>query len=207
MSQATDQVNKSGVRGEAWLKKRLIPILTIILVIAITVGIYLAYVRHPERLVELENYAYWGAFLISLIGNATVILPGAVLPILSTIGIFLYPDTGPVGPIFVGLAGGIAAAIGETTGYMVGYSGRGIAERSKMYIRVESWMRRWGAVTIFILALVPFFFDLVGIAAGVLRFPWWKFFLLCWLGRTLLYVSFISLAAIWGWKTVLPYFG
>lgn len=206
MSQATDQVKDGGVGGGG-LKRRLIPILTIILVIAITVGIYLVYGRHPERLIELRNYAYWGAFLISLIGNATIILPGAVLPILSTIGIVLYPVTGPVGPIFVGLVGGIAAAIGETTGYMVGYSGRGIAERSKMYIQVESWMRRWGAVTIFILSLVPFFFDLVGIAAGVLRFPWWKFFLLCWLGRTLLYVGFISLATIWGWEAVLSYLG
>jgi len=207
MRQTTDRVKEGGARRGRWLKRRLIPVLTIILVIAITVGIYLVYGRHPERLIELENYVYWGAFLISLIGNATVILPGAVLPILSAIGIVLYPVTGAVGPIFVGLAGGIAAAIGEITGYMVGYSGRGIAERSKIYIQVESWMRRWGAVTIFILSLVPFFFDLVGIAAGVLRFPWWKFFLLCWLGRTLLYVGFISLAAMWGWEAALPYLG
>ena len=207
MSQTTDRVREGGVRRGGWLKRRLIPILTIILVIAITVGIYLVYGRHPERLAELKNYAYWGAFLISLIGNATVILPGAVLPILSAIGIVLYPVTGAVGPVFVGLAGGIAAAIGEITGYMVGYSGRGIAERSKIYIQVESWMRRWGGVTVFILSLVPFFFDLIGIAAGVLRFPWWKFFLLCWLGRTLLYVGFISLAAMWGWEAALPYLG
>jgi membrane protein YqaA with SNARE-associated domain len=43
-------------------------------------------------------------------------------------------------------------------------------------------------------------------AAGVLRFPLWKFVLFCWLGRTLLYVSFIVLAAL-GWHVVLPYFG
>ena len=202
----TNNDNKP-VEKRNWLRRNSIPILSIILVIAITVGIYLIYGRHPERLAELKNYAYWGAFLISLIGNATLILPGAVLPILSTIGIVLYPATGPVGPIFVGLAGGIAAAIGETTGYMAGYSGRSIAEKSKIYARIERWMRRWGAATIFILSLVPFFFDLVGIAAGVLRFPWWKFFLLCWLGRTLLYTGFISLAAIWGWETALPYLG
>ncbi len=190
-----------------WLRKKFVPILTLLLVIAITAGIFLVYGRHPERLAELKNYAYGGAFLVSLIGNATVILPGAVLPILSTIGVVLYPVTGPVGLIIVGLAGGIGAAIGEITGYLVGYSGRGIAERSRMYIRVEGWMGRWGSITIFILSLVPFFFDLVGIAAGVLRFPFWKFFLLCWLGRTLLYVGFILLVAIWGWETILPYFG
>ena len=205
MSQTTDRVKESGA-SEGLSKRRLIPILTIILVIAITVGIYLVYGRHPEKLDELKNYAYWGAFLISLVGNGTVILPAAVLPILSTIGIFLYPVTGPVGPIIVGLAGGVGAAIGEITGYMVGYSGRGIAEKSKMYSRVEGWMRKWGTLTIFVLSLVPFFFDLVGIAAGVLRFPLWRFILVCWLGRTLLYVG-IVLAAAWGWETVLPHFG
>jgi len=207
MSKTTDQVKGDEVKGEKRLKRVLIPVLTLLVVIAITVGIYLVYGRHPERLAELKNYAYWGAFLISLIGNATVILPGAVLPILSVIGIGLYPATGPIGPIIVGLAGGIGAAMGEITGYMVGCSGRGIVERSKIYRRVEGWMRRWGAVTIFVLSLVPFFFDLVGIAAGVLRFPPWKFFLLCWLGRTLLYVGFILLAATLGWETISPYFG
>ena len=189
-----------------WLKKNFIPILTLLFVIAITVGIYLVFGRHPERLVELKNYAYWGAFLISLIGNATVILPGAVLPILSAIGVVLYPVTGPSGPIIVGLIGGVGAAIGEMTGYMVGYSGRGIVERANLYNRLVEWLRRWGALAIFILALVPFFFDLAGIAAGALRYPLWKFILVCWLGRTILYVG-IVLAAGWGWETVLPYLG
>ncbi len=191
---------------EHWLKKNFIPILMLLFVIAITVGIYFVYGRHPERLLELKNYAYWGAFLISLIGNATVILPGAVLPILSTIGVVLYPVTGPSGPIIVGLVGGIGAAIGEMTGYMVGYSGRGIVERANLYKRLVEWLRRWGTLTIFILSLVPFFFDLAGIAAGALRFPLWKFILACWLGRTILYVG-IVLAAGWGWETVLPYLG
>ena len=205
MNQVTDRVKGVGVR-EGWVKRRLIPILTIILVIAITVGIYLVYGRYPERLVELKNYVYWGAFLISVIGNATIILPGAVLLILSQIGIVLYSDTGPVGPIIVGLAGGVGAAIGEITGYLAGYSGRGIAEKSRIYNRLVGWVKRWGAPAIFVFSVVPLVFDLVGIAAGVLRVPFWKFMLACWLGRTLLYVI-IVLSAAWGWEAVLPYFG
>ena len=123
-----------------------------------------------------------------------------------SIGIVLYPITGAVGPIIVGLAGGVGAAIGETTSYMAGYGGRGVVERVRLYNRLVGWLRRWGALAIFILALVPFFFDLAGIAAGVLRFPLWKFILVCWLGRTILYVG-IVLAAGWGWETVLPYLG
>jgi len=190
-----------------WLKKRFLPLLALLLVIAISVTLFF-YGRNLETVAQLGKYRYLGAFLISLIGNASVLLPGIVLPILTALGIDFYQTSGwLLGPILIGLAGGVGAAIGELTGYMVGYSGHGIVKRSKMYNRVEGWVRKWGAVTIFILSLVPFFFDLVGIAAGVLRFPPWKFFLLCWLGRTLLYVGFVLLAAIWGWETLLPYFG
>ena len=106
--------------------------------------------------------------------------------------------------ILVGLAGGLGAAIGETTGYIAGYSGRAIITRRKMYLQVEGWVGRWGSIVIFLFALLPLVFDLAGIAAGVLRFPFWKFFLICWLGRTLLYIV-VALAGAWGWETLLPY--
>lgn len=86
---------------------------------------------------------------------------------------------------------------------MAGYSGRGIAQRSKMYNRVEGWLKRWGELAIFVFSIVPFAFDLGGIAAGVLRFPFWKFFILCWLGRTILYVA-VAMFGAWGWEVVLP---
>ena len=182
-----------------WLKGKIIPLLTLLLVIAITIGIFYFY-QHPGRVDELKAYGYLGAFLISLTFNATVILPAGNILILSALGAVLPSAT------MVGLVGGAGAAIGEITGYMAGYSGHGLAERSKMYCRVEGWMRRWGAMTIFIFSLVPFVFDLAGIAAGVLRFPFWKFFLLCWLGRTILYIVAALLGA-WGWQAVLPYLG
>ena len=187
------------------IRKKIVPLLTLLLVIIISVGLFF-YGRDPEIVAKLKSYGYLGAFLISLIGNATVLLPGIVLPILSGLGIVLYPVDGLVGPVVVGLAGGAGAAIGEIVGYMVGFSGRGIVENNKLYERLVGWVRRWGTLAIFIFTLVPLFFDLVGLAAGVLRFPLWKFVLICWLGRTLLYVVFVALAAL-GWEAVLPYFG
>ena len=187
------------------IRKKIVPLLTLLLVIIISVGLFF-YGRDPEIVAKLESYGYLGAFLISLIGNATILLPGIVLPILSGLGIVLYPVAGLVGPVVVGLAGGAGAAIGEIVGYMVGFSGRGIVENNKLYERLVGWVRRWGTLAIFIFTLVPLFFDLVGLAAGVLRFPLWKFVLICWLGRTLLYVVFVALAAL-GWEAVLPYFG
>jgi len=148
----------------------------------------------------LKAYLYWAPFLISLTLNATVILPVGNILIISAFGAALPSAT------VVGLAGGAGAAIGEITGYMVGYSGRGIVKSSQLYDRLMVWMRRWGAMTIFIFALVPFFFDLAGIAAGVLRFPLWKFILICGLGRTILYVG-VALAGAWGWEAILRYLG
>jgi len=188
------------------LRSKLIPLLTLLAVIAIVVATHLIYGRHQERLVGLGNYVYGGAFVISIIGNATIILPGAVLAILSNIGILLLPTTGLAGPIMVGLAGGAGAAIGEMTGYAAGYSGRAIVQGRQTYSRVEERTRRWGAIAIFVFSVFPFVFDLVGIAAGALRFPLWKFLLLCWLGRTLLYVTTILLVAF-GWTTLLPFSG
>ena len=198
--------NKTGgvTKGER-VRKKIIPLLTILLVIAISVGLFF-FGHNPQIVAKLISYGYLGAFLISLIGNATVLLPGIVLPILSGLGIVLYPAAGLIGPVIVGLVGGAGAAIGEIVGYMAGYSGRGIVENNRLYERLAAWVTKWGAVAIFIFALIPLFFDLVGLAAGVLRFPLWKFVLVCWLGRTILYVVFVVLATL-GWGAVLPYFG
>ncbi len=196
MSKTTDGVKQGGIKGGNWLKRKLIPLLTLLLVIAISVGIFL----YREKIAELGNYGYLGTFLFSIAFNATIILPLPGILILFALGAVFHP-------VGVGLASGAGASIGEITGYMVGYSGRGIAERSKLYTRLVDWVRRWGAIAIFIFTLVPFFpFDLAGIAAGVLRFPLWKFILVCWLGRTILYIV-IAFAGAWGWETMLRYLG
>ncbi len=176
----------------------LLPLFGLLLVTAMTVGIFYFYLNYPHKIDELKGYEYLGVLLISLIFNATVILPAGNVVVLATLAAVL-PSA-----ILVGLAGGLGAAIGETTGYIAGYSGRAIITRRKMYLQVEGWVGRWGSIVIFLFALLPLIFDLAGIAAGVLRFPFWKFFLICWLGRTLLYIV-VALAGAWGWETLLPY--
>jgi membrane protein DedA with SNARE-associated domain len=187
-----------------WLRNNFISLLTLLLVVAITVGIFYFSQRYPGKIDDLKGYGYLGAFLIALMGNAGVILAAPVMPILSAMGAVLYPVTGSAGPITVGLVGGIAAGIGEMIGYVVGYTGRGVVERARLYNRLVEWLKRWGVIAIFVWSLIPFFFDLVGIASGVLRFPIWKFFLACWLGRTILYVG-MALAAAYGWEAISPY--
>jgi membrane protein YqaA with SNARE-associated domain len=192
-------VGKITGNNRGWLKK-LVPLLTLLLVIAIMVGIFYFYWHYPDRIAQLRGYGYLGAFLISLILNATVVLSAGNILILAILGATLPSAT------VVGLAGGAGAAIGEITGYMAGYSGQAIVKRQRIYARLEGWVKKWGVLTIFLLSIVPLFFDLAGIAAGVLRFPLWKFLLACWLGRTILYIV-IALAGAQGWEAVLRYLG
>ncbi len=200
MSSIVSKSKQARVGKGEWVKKKFIPSLTLLLIIAVMVGIFYFYKNYPSRIDELKAYGYLGVFLISLIFNATVILPAGNFLVIAAFGATL-PS-----PILVGLVGGVGATIGEITGYMAGYSGRVIMQRQATYARLEGWVRKWGVLTIFILSLVPFFFDLAGIAAGVLRIPIWKFLIACWAGRTIGYII-IALAGAWGWEALLDFFG
>ena len=198
MSKIINNEKQAGAKKKGWLSQRLVPILILLLVIAIMVSALYFYKAYPSRIDEMKAYGYLGAFLISLILNATVILPVGTFAVVATLGATLPSAT------LVGLVAGVGAAIGEITGYMAGYSGRSIVQRRKIYARLEGWVKKWGALAIFILAIVPFLFDLAGMAAGALRLPFWKFFLACWLGRTILYIG-MAWAGAWGWEAVLSY--
>ena len=205
MNSDTDHNNKAKITRHR-LTQRIVPALALLFVIAITISISVMYGRFPEKLEEFKSYTYLGAFVISLLGNATIVLPAAVLLILTNMGIVLYMSVGLAGPIIIGILGGLGAGIGEITGYVAGYSGRTIILGNKRYTKIQGWLTRWGSMTIFLLSIVPLFFDLVGIAAGTLRFPLWKFIVVCTAGRIILYTGLI-LGAAFGWKTLLPYFG
>jgi membrane protein DedA with SNARE-associated domain len=87
-------------------------------------------------------------------------------------------------PYLVGLAAGSGAALGEITGYLAGFSGQAVIENREWYDRITLWMKKYGDLTIFLLALIPNpFFDIGGMVAGALRMPLWRFLLWCWLGK------------------------
>jgi uncharacterized membrane protein YdjX (TVP38/TMEM64 family) len=145
----------------------------LIFVIAITVYIY--YIR--DRADELARYGYPGIFLLSILANATIILPAPGLAIVFAAG-------GVFAPLGVGLAAGAGATLGELSGYLAGFSGQAVIEQRGIYNRIESWMKRYGPATIVVLAFIPSpFFDLAGVAAGALKMPVHKFLLWCALGK------------------------
>lgn len=161
-------------------KKGYRPLLAVVLAVVITLAI--ALFRH--ELARFSRYGYPGVFIVSLLGNATVILPAPSLAVVFGMG-------GVLNPLLVGLVAGVGEALGELTGYLAGYGGRAVIEDREMYSRLEGWMRRRGSATIFVLSVIPNpIFDLAGIAAGVLRFPLQRFLLSCWVGKTIKTTAF-----------------
>ena len=183
----------------SWVKKSYIPLLGLLGALAIFVTVGWLYFRYPEFFESLEGYGYLGVFVISLILNATVIVPVSAMAIISSLGGAL-----PF-PFLVGVVGGVGAAIGEMTGYVAGLAGRELLAKNKIYIRVEGWVQRWGMMAVFVLSIFPFLFDIVGIIAGATRMPVWKFLIACLLGRVILYIAVAYIgSALFGF---LPWLG
>ena len=88
-------------------------------------------------------------------------------------------------PVVLALAAGFGEPVGEATAYIAGYGGQVAITSWKRYEKVRKWMERHGAITLFVVSAVPNNLTKIPvIAAGALRYPWWKFFLICWGGKT-----------------------
>jgi membrane protein DedA with SNARE-associated domain len=150
-------------------------IFALIIVIALTVLL----VVNREKIQKLEGMGYPGIFLVSLLSNATLILPVPGVLFTSAMGAVFNPQ-------LVALAAGTGATLGELTGYIAGFSGQGVIENRRWYDRISGWMMKYGGITIFVLALIPNpLFDIAGMVAGSLKMPMWKFLAWSWPGKCL----------------------
>ena len=152
-----------------------IRIVALLLVIAIS--FYIFSIR--DRAQEFAKYSYPGIFLLSFMAYATVFLPAPGVAVVFTMGAVYNP-------FIVALVAGAGAALGELTGYLVGFSSQPVAERVDIYQKMVTWLSKYGSIAILILSAIPNpFFDLTGLAAGALKMPVHKFLLWAWLGETL----------------------
>lgn len=156
-------------------------------VLALVVSILIFVYR--GMFVRLEGYGYLGIFLISVLGNATVVLP---VPVILT----AFIGGGIFNPLVVGIVTAVGAAIGELTGYLAGYGGKVVIKDNRKLEKIEGWMHKYGMVVLFILAAIPNpLFDLAGIVAGATKIPVWKFLIVVWLGKLVKFITISYLGA------------
>ena len=158
MEPATPQT--AGRLQPGW-RRSLPRLMALLLAVAISVAVF----AFRDQVEQLASFGYPGVFLVSLLGNATLILPVPGLVLVFAMGSALNPW-------LVGIVAGIGMAIGEMTGYLAGYSGSAIVEDHTRYAQIEGYVRRFGGWLIFVLALIPIpLFDVAGVVAGAIRFP------------------------------------
>jgi membrane protein DedA with SNARE-associated domain len=155
------------------LRTNILRIVALIAVAGITIFIY----NIRDRVEQFSTFGYPGIFLIALLANATILLPAPGVAIVYAMGAVFNP-------LGVGIAAGSGGAIGELSGYLAGFSGQAVIERTDIYERTKPWIDKYGGWAILVLSAIPNpFFDAAGIAAGIAKMPFRTFLFFVWIGQ------------------------
>lgn len=144
------------------------------------------------------QFGYLGVFLISVIGTLSI-----VFPIPYTLVIYFMGAVRVLDPFLVAVTGGLGSAVGEFSGYLLGYYGRGVLSekrRRKMDYMMKVFLR-YGFAAIFLFALTPLPDDLLFIPLGIMRYRFVKAFIPAFLGKLLMclilaYSGYLSIEVI-----------
>lgn len=164
--------------------------LAILLLLSLAGSFTLIKIAEPV-IMQWRQLGVLGVFLSSLAANATIICPA---PLMSFDIPFAANVAHQTNLFLVVVVYSCGATLGEGVGYLVGRGGKKILGNGNPYFqKTEGWLKKHGKWAIFILSLQPIFpFDIVGLVAGALKYPWWKFLVFCFLGRMPKYLVFIG---------------
>jgi uncharacterized membrane protein YdjX (TVP38/TMEM64 family) len=188
LKKASENKQNSGPSKRSRLSTNILRILALLVVIAITYFVY----SIRDRVDEFAAYGYPGIFLVALMANATVFLPAPGVAVVFAMGNIFHP-------LGVALAAGTGGALGELSGYLAGFSGQAVVEKTNIYDRIHPWVVKYGIWAILVLSAIPNpFFDIAGVTAGIAKMSLRRFLVACWIGQLIkmalfAYAGFYSL--------------
>lgn len=120
----------------------------------------------------IQTFGYLGVFLVSLITSSTVLLPlpGALV---------IFAAGAELNPFLVAIFAGLGASFGELTGYAVGWGSKKTVTKkyAKQLEEIRKLFGRWGGdFVIFVFAILPLPFDIIGIFCGNIGWDIRRFF-------------------------------
>jgi membrane protein YqaA with SNARE-associated domain len=132
---------------------------------------------------------YPGAFIISFLGNATILFPFPYVGVPFILGGLTDEVTSAFvfDPWLIGTVAGLGAMIGEMTGYFIGYGGGTLIDqdqRNRFREFVESHPRATPLILWF-LAATPIPDDVLVIPLGAAQYPWLKVAIPQFIGKTM----------------------
>jgi uncharacterized membrane protein YdjX (TVP38/TMEM64 family) len=178
--------------------------------IAVTLALTAFIILFHNQMESLKQYGYIGAFVISILGGATIIVPVPMQAVTFALGSAMGT------PWQVAILG-FSAALGELLGaYTIYLTGRGAGQAlstsrsgrlQRMYERMLGIMERRGPIMLFIVASVvnPFFYP-AAMAAGALRLGLMKYTVIVLTGKIIKCMTVVYLG-YYGLGTILRAFG
>lgn len=169
------------------------------------------------NITEGSNY-FWAlliSFGICFLGSASVGFPVPFPFVLFSLSNSVYLkylhrglvlkqilESGPFWMEILGLAlaGGLGCALGEFTGYAIGFGAKKVAEESKSELikningfgKVVLENKKYIPIYVFIFAATPLPDDILFLPLGLMRYPFWKCILPGWAGKTLTTLFYCS---------------
>ncbi len=190
--EGNESIAKQPSRTRRWIKRHWVTLTTIAVVIILSLVIYCTGGISDD----ISAYGYLGVFLVSFLAATVLFVPIPSIPVVFLMGAILNP-------FLVGLMSGIGESMGEITGYTAGFSGREALDNKQRYTRIKGWMKRRGTLVLFLFSAIPnLFFKLVGVSAGAIRYPFWKFLLVVFIGKTIK-GTVIALLGYWSLRMLL----
>jgi membrane protein YqaA with SNARE-associated domain len=176
-----------------------------ILGVVLTILMAAVIVIYKEEVQGLQQYGYIGAFFISILGGATIIIPVPMLAVVFALGGAME---GPWQVALVGLSAALGELVGALTIYMTGHgAGRAIASSKhgriqKAYERMLDLVERRGALALFAVTSVvnPFFYP-AAFACGALHFGLRKYIFIVLIGKiikcmTVVYAGYFGIKGL-----------
>ena len=151
-------------------------VIAVIAVIAFNIALFLV----PIDYTGLGAFAYPGAFLITLVANAAVVVPVPYIPIVAHIAV--TADSALV----VVLVAALGSALGESVAFAVGRVEKDLFTGHPWFERLRGFFHQeWRAALFLFLFAMPLnpVFDVGGVAAGALGISFRTFFVAVFLGR------------------------
>ena len=153
---------------------------------------------------EFNDFGYAGIFAANFLGTATGFIPVPGLTAAGQALIIAGSDSLWVPGVVV--AGSVGMTLAESTAYLTGAIGRGLAEERQMPVkgRLGQWMHRaagwidwmmerYGFMTLLVLSAIPNpFFEFAGITAGAVRMNFWRFIIAVGIGKTIRVILLVT---------------
>lgn len=163
-----------------------------ILAVAGTLVYGLILILNPDTAAASTSFYYWfmdaasafgysGAFAVSFLGNATILVPFPYVVVPFVLGANMGYD-----PWFIGLVSGVGAAIGEMTGYFAGYYGRRLLKEEDKVNGFREYVQQRPSMIplmVWFLAATPIPDDLLIVPLGVARYSRWRVFIPLLIGK------------------------